>query len=1128
MGNTHWGLGIHLIFITIFSLSMLADKCLGARNITATCSKQERLALFKFKNSVKDNYGMLSSWVGEDCCKWESVTCDNATGSVVGLQLRGYAVGTFSDEEFGEDLDSAGNEMVGADYHLTGHVEVREDYYLVGDELNSSLEELRHLEYLDLSGNDFRESLIPDFIGSFERLSYLNLSNAGFSGLIPSHVGNLSSLKVLDVSNSYPQLMVDDMAWISGLSSLEHLNLNDVDLSGAQNVDRLLYIIPSLWKLRLSFCSLSNDHITPNLNSSTKLANITHLDLSNNDFQGPLPRFLQNMTSLAFLDLSGYNLSLVWNSGNMLNMIPSVSELHLSHCELQKINLSPTHLNFSRHSNIQHLGLSYNKIEGRFPSFLTNMSSLLSLDLSYNNLNSSIPVMPNLLKLDLSRNNFRGIEHLGIWRQCHLKELVASTTLQGDVMVGPSTNMSECSQYALERLNLGDNNLNGSIPESLGRLTNLRDLDLSVNELTGPIPDVLGKLRSLKVLDLSSNYLTGPIPNFQGQLTKLRLSNNRLNGSIPDSMGRSIALTELLLQSNSLTGPIPVSLGRLTSLQVLSVSSNLLNGTIPISFGKLSKLYFLDASNNSLQGVVSEAQFANQSALKYLNTAYNNKLTFNVSHGWIPPFQLRIAYLGSCKISDEFPTWFRTQQNLRELVLSNASISGPLPTWLRQMPIIRVLDLSHNKMTGNLTNLPSGDRLNGDGYQDGDILLLQNNLFTGSIPRSLCTRTDLSIIDLSSNRLIGNIPACLGNLKSATTILLSSNKLSGVIPNSLGLPSALSRLQLNDNNFSGEVPRAFGNLANLDVLDLGENEISGNIPEWIGNNLTQLSVLRLHKNNFGGKIPQSLCKLSNLHILDLAHNSLTGSIPHCFGELHGMMELPSSYANLESFNYNGNVMQVLKGVTLEYSKMWTLVSNMDLSSNKLVGDIPQELTALIGLLGLNLSHNDLNGVIPKGIGNMTSLFSIDLSANILTGTIPQSMATLNFLSHLNLSNNNLSGRIPTGNQLRTLTDPSMYAGNRDLCGVPLPKTCSNPENRPTITSKNEYEDDDDDDESMKLWVFLGVVSGFVTGVWGVIGVLMFKKQWRYKLFTFSEAAVEKIQVAAALRISKMKRGREVA
>ncbi|GKE35676.1 putative non-specific serine/threonine protein kinase, partial [Tanacetum coccineum] len=266
----------------------------------------------------------------------------------------------------------------------------------------------------------FKESMVI----SMEALQVnfdLNLSNAGFSGLIPSYIGNLSSLKVLDVSKTYPlSFLVDDMAWVCGLSSLDHLNLNNVDLSGAQKVDRLLYIIPSLLKLSLSSCSLSNAHMSPHLNSSTKFANIKHLDLSNNHFRGQIPAFLQNMTSLAFLDLSSFNLSPVWNFESMLNMIPSISELHLSQCELQKINISPTHHNFSRHSNIKHLDLSWNEIEGRFPFFVGNMTSLLYLDLSLNNLNSTVPVMPNLLKLDRSFNMFK---HVGIWRQCNLKEL---------------------------------------------------------------------------------------------------------------------------------------------------------------------------------------------------------------------------------------------------------------------------------------------------------------------------------------------------------------------------------------------------------------------------------------------------------------------------------------------------------------------------------------------------------------------------------------------------------------------------------------------------------------------------------------------------------------------------------
>ncbi|KAM0068078.1 putative leucine-rich repeat-containing, plant-type, leucine-rich repeat domain superfamily [Helianthus debilis subsp. tardiflorus] len=403
MRNTQWGWGIHHYFICIFSV-MMAHRCVGGGNLTrSSCSEQDRLALVKFKHSVKDAHGLLSSWgVGNDCCKWERVDCD-ATGRVVSLHLRRYV------REDYELVDRYINFLV-EDYQ---QVYVDEDYYLVGDEVDSCLTELENLQHLDLSGNDFQKSRIPKFIGSLKQLRYLNLSYAGFSGNIPHQLGNLSNLKVLDLSSNSisRELMTNDMAWISGLSKLEHLDLSGVDLSRTQNLNNLLYTIPSLSKLILSSCGLYMPRlVSHHLNSSRELASIKYLDSTGNDFRGELPSFIVNMTSLMFLDLSGNNLSMV-SFENLLYMMPSsVSKLCLAGSLNENINFSPINLNFSTHSNIQHLDLSWNGIEGRFPSVLTNMSSLLSLDLSGNKFNSSIPVMPNLLKLDISANRLGHIE----------------------------------------------------------------------------------------------------------------------------------------------------------------------------------------------------------------------------------------------------------------------------------------------------------------------------------------------------------------------------------------------------------------------------------------------------------------------------------------------------------------------------------------------------------------------------------------------------------------------------------------------------------------------------------------------------------------------------------------------
>ncbi|KAL7587988.1 hypothetical protein Lser_V15G40628 [Lactuca serriola] len=469
----------------------------------------------------------------------------------------------------------------------------------------------------------------------------------------------------------------------------------------------VLFMIPLLKEISLSKCGLSNVGLGSSVNSSRIHHNIKHLDLGFNSFRGSLSSFLQNMTSLTFLDVSGFDLSFSQNFQHLLDMIPSLSELQLSICGLHNMHLSAPHLNFSTLSNIQHLDLSKNSIEGIFPSLFTNMSSLRVLDLSKNMLSSSVPIMPNLLDLDLSFNKFKQIEQVGIWRQCHLKRLRASGNDFDIEMIDSPKNISECSEYSLERLDLRGS-LNGTIPKPLGSLLlNLRVLDLSYSRLTRPIPESLGRLRFLEELYLSYNNLTGPIPTFLGKLSKLGLSFNqltgsipysfghlttltdlhlqfnrltgpiptfhwklskldlsfnRLNGSVPESFGKLTALTDLSLEVNQLTGPIPASLGRLVSLKAISLHSNLLNGTIPISFGQLSKLHSLNIFNNSLEGVVSEAHFAKLAMLTELdtsyntkltfNTSYNTKLTFNVSREWIPPFQLVILQLSSCNIAN--------------------------------------------------------------------------------------------------------------------------------------------------------------------------------------------------------------------------------------------------------------------------------------------------------------------------------------------------------------------------------------------------------------------------------------------------------------------------------------------
>ena len=73
-----------LLSLGIFKLGSCSEN-----NVTVKCIKSEREALVKFKEgvSVNDIPGKLSSCVGEDCCQWKGIECDNDSGHVTKFNL---------------------------------------------------------------------------------------------------------------------------------------------------------------------------------------------------------------------------------------------------------------------------------------------------------------------------------------------------------------------------------------------------------------------------------------------------------------------------------------------------------------------------------------------------------------------------------------------------------------------------------------------------------------------------------------------------------------------------------------------------------------------------------------------------------------------------------------------------------------------------------------------------------------------------------------------------------------------------------------------------------------------------------------------------------------------------------
>ncbi|XP_039687310.1 receptor-like protein EIX2 isoform X2 [Medicago truncatula] len=82
-----------LLSITTFHITMCSNHTLVRCNENHTlvrCNEKDRETLLTFKQGINDSFGMISTWSTEkDCCSWEGVHCDNITGRVIEIDLKG-------------------------------------------------------------------------------------------------------------------------------------------------------------------------------------------------------------------------------------------------------------------------------------------------------------------------------------------------------------------------------------------------------------------------------------------------------------------------------------------------------------------------------------------------------------------------------------------------------------------------------------------------------------------------------------------------------------------------------------------------------------------------------------------------------------------------------------------------------------------------------------------------------------------------------------------------------------------------------------------------------------------------------------------------------------------------------
>ncbi|KAL5860676.1 hypothetical protein ACOSQ4_001972 [Xanthoceras sorbifolium] len=832
------------------------------------CKAIERKALLQFKQGLTDPSGRLSSWVGEECCRWRGVSCNNRTGSVIKLKLNNIYLDS-------SDMDSNGI------------------LHKLGGEINPSLLHLKDLVYLDLSMNDFIGVQIPDFFGSLEKLKYLNLSGASFTGTIPQSLGNLSNLLYIDLNNPLNQPNESDLRWLSGLSSLKYLNLGGVDLSKAaaywlQTVNML----HSLVELHLPNCELF--HLPQNL-PSLNFTSLLVLDLSNNGFNSTIPHWLFNISSLVNLDL---------NSNNLQGKLP---EAFASLNSLQQLDLSGNSYiggrlprSLGKLCNLQTLKLSRNNITGEITELInalsgcTNSSSIMSLQLGYNKLTGNLPISLGYL------NNLR---YLHLWH----------------------------------------NSFQGSIPSSIGNLSSLEEFYLSSNQMNG-MPESLGQLSALKLLDLSENLWEGVITQAHfmnlSSLTDLSLNkpspNITLVFNISSDWIPPFKLRYIKIRSCQLGPKFPIWLRNQSDLTTVVLNNARISDTIPDWFWQLDlKLQELDVAYNQLSGKVPNSiGFLNPSTVDLSSNKFEGRLPLwssnvtklylrdNLFSGPIPhdigevmPFLMDLD-LSYSSLNGSIPMSIGNLTELSTLVISHNHLSGEIPEW-NNIPFLFILEMSDNNLSGPMPKSIGS-------LSSVMFLILSNNNLSGELPPSLQNCTSMDSLDLGDNKLSGNLPAWIGESMPSVSILslrsnflsilhlldLSNNDLSGFIPPCLGNLSGMkvkpseteqyegslqlvtkgrvfeysttlylvNSIDLSKNNLSGEMPIELTSLVHLGTLNLSWNHLTGNIPLQMGN-LEWLETLDLSRNKLSGPIPQTMASLRFLNHLNLSYNNLSGEIP---------------------------------------------------------------------------------------------------------------------------------------------------------------------------------------------------------------------------------------------------------
>ncbi|TYG98880.1 hypothetical protein ES288_A10G152400v1 [Gossypium darwinii] len=793
-----------------------------------------------------------------------------------------------------------------------------------------SIFNLHHLQCLNLAGNYFNTTLFQYGFGKLPNLTHLNLSAS-----YDCYWRNDQSFASFD-----PTLKLEKLnfkTFIKNMRSLRELYLDGVNISSQSSewCETTSLSLPKLNVLSMSGCGLTGPFCSSLLNlldcnlsghfpaEFFLLPKMQRIDISDNSrLMSQLPEFpINNTLEVLSLQYTNFSGSIPASIANLSNLV----ELYLSDNNFNG-SIPPFHR--SGVPNLASLDLSWNHISGSIPSSLFTLSTLQTLSLGYNSFSDC------QLKLDM----FLQLSNLTRLDLSNISLLIGSHN--------KSRTLPQLESLYLRSCNLTE------FPEFIKSQNKLTDPDLSNNRIHGLVLNWLWK-STLEILDLSSNAID--IPNHTLEI--LDLSSNAIDipNQFPfdDANSSFPMLISLRLRSCNIS-TFPAFLKSQESLEELDLSNNQISGAVPNWVWKKS-LQYLDLSNNSL---TSLDQFSsNQDSLEIPICNLSQLQTFDASFN---------------------------------------KLSGSIPSCLGNISSLEYLDLQQNNFSGSIPDFGGATQLS--------TLQLNDNKLEGKLPRSLANCTMLYVLNLENNTLHDTFPLWLGKLPGLTVLILQANRFYGPIKHLennfpvldvLDIASnyfsgqlsikffhathQLRSLKIGGNKLEGKLPRSLANCQKLEVLDVRKNMIHDTFPNWLVK-LPSLMVLILRSNKFYGSIHFSGDGnvFPMLHILDLASNNFSGEVSvEFFQSLRAMMVIDGykskpSYVGDNSY-YQDSVTIVNKGFEINYQKILTLLTCLDLSNNNFHGRILEEIQDLKSLHVLNLSYNSFFDSIPSALGSLTEL-----------------------------------------------------------------------------------------------------------------------------------------------------------